>query len=97
MAFGSKSLTECLKIYAQIEKELLAIVYGCEMFHQYVYGKTVQVDTDHKPPEIIFKKSLQNALPRLQRMLMRFTCQLQAWQRVVHSRHAEPSLPKRTI
>ncbi|RXN16535.1 dynein heavy chain axonemal [Labeo rohita] len=71
VAFGSRSLTECQKRYAQIEKELLAIVYGCEKFHQYVYGKTVQVETDHKPLETVFKKSLQKAPPRLQRMLMR--------------------------
>ncbi len=71
VAFGSRSLTECQKRYAQIEKELLAIVYGCEKFHQYIYGKTVQMETDHKPLETIFKKSLQKAPPRLQRMLMR--------------------------
>ncbi len=57
VAFGSRSLTECQKRYAQIEKELLAIVYGCEKFHQYVYGKTVQVETDHKPLETVFKKA----------------------------------------
>lgn len=80
LAFGSRSLTECEKRYAQIEKELLAIVYACEKFHQYVYGKTVDVETDHKPLETIFKKSLQKAPPRLHRMLMRLQlydlCQL---------------------
>ncbi len=70
VAFGSRSLTECQKRYAQIEKELLAIVYGCEKFHKYIYGKTVQMETDHKPLETIFKKSLQKVPPRLQRMLM---------------------------
>lgn len=71
VAYGSRSLTDCEKRYAQIEKELLAIVYGCEKFNQYVYGKTVQVETDHKPLETVFKKALQKAPLRLQRMLMR--------------------------
>lgn len=70
VAYGSRPLTDCQKRYAQIEKELLAIVYGCEKFKQYVYGKTVHVETDHKPLETVFKKSLQKAPPRLQRMLM---------------------------
>lgn len=71
VAFGSRSLTECQKRYAQIEKELLAIVFGCEKFNQYIYGKSVHVESDHKPLETVFKKSLQKAPPRLQRMLMR--------------------------
>lgn len=70
VAYGSRALTDCQRRYAQIEKELLAIVYGCEMFKQYVYGKTVHVETDHKPLETVFKKSLQKVPPRLQRMLM---------------------------
>lgn len=40
VAYGSRSLTDTQKRYAQIEKELLAIVYGCEKFKQYLYGKT---------------------------------------------------------
>ena len=58
--------------YAQIEKELLAIVFGVEKFHSYVYGKSDDVvESDHKPLETIFKKPLSLAPPRLQRMLLR--------------------------
>lgn len=56
VAYGSRALTDCHFRYAQIEKELLAIVYGCEMFHQYVYSREVQVESDHKPLESILKK-----------------------------------------
>ena len=69
--YASRSLTSAEKNYAQIEKELLAIVYGCTKFHQYVSGKKVNVQTDHKPLEALFKKSLFQAPQRLQRMMLR--------------------------
>lgn len=71
VAYGSRALTDCEKNYAQIEKELLAIVHGCEKFHQYLYGRCIQVESDHKPLEIIFKKPLHKAPSRLQKMMMR--------------------------
>ena len=39
IAFASKSLTDTEKRYANIERELLACVFGSEQFHTYVYGK----------------------------------------------------------
>lgn len=36
IAFLSRSLTEAHQNYAQIEKEMLAIVHGCTKFHDYV-------------------------------------------------------------
>jgi hypothetical protein len=42
--------------YTQIEKELLAVVFACNRFHQYIYGKTITVESDHKPLETILKK-----------------------------------------
>lgn len=39
VAYASKSLTDTQKRWAQIEKELFAIWFGCENFHQYVYGQ----------------------------------------------------------
>ena len=69
--YSSKALTPTQERYAQIEKELLAIVFGLERFHQYVYGTEITVNTDHKPLEAIAKKALYKAPPRIQRLLLR--------------------------
>ena len=70
VAFASRTLTSAETRYAQIEKELLAIVFACEHFYLYVYGRyRVRVHTDHKPLETI--EPLYSAPKRLQRMLLR--------------------------
>ena len=57
--------------YAQIEKELLAIVFACEKFENYIYGKHTVIQSDHKPLEAIFRKQISATSLRLQRMLPR--------------------------
>ena len=70
--YASRAMTPTEQNYAQIEKELLAIVFGMERFHTYVYAQRVTVETDHKPLiSIAMKKSLSAAPKRLQRMLLR--------------------------
>ena len=71
IAYASRALTTTETNYAQIEKELLAIVFGVERFHQYTYGRKVIVDSDHKPLETIFGRPLASAPRRLQKMFMR--------------------------
>lgn len=71
VAFCSRALTPTEKGYAQIEKECLAILFGMEKFHQYTYGRNVEVHSDHKPLETITRKPLLDAHKRLQRMLLR--------------------------
>ena len=71
VAHASRALNNDEKNYAQIEKEMLAIVYGTNKFHQYIYGKIVIVETDHKPLESLFKKPLCKAPQRIQRMMLR--------------------------
>ena len=72
VAYASRALTQTESHYAQIEKELLAIVFACERFTDYIYGRaSVNIETDHKPLEIIFQKPLSQAPKRLQRMLLR--------------------------
>ena len=71
VAFASKRLTDTESRYANIERELLAVVFGCERFHTYVYGKEFQIESDHKPLENIQNKNIAQTPPRLQRMLLR--------------------------
>ena len=71
VAFASKRLTDTESRYANIERELLAVAFGCERFHRYVYRKEFQIESDHKPLENIQNKNIAKALPRLQRMLLR--------------------------
>ena len=71
LAFASRALSDAETRYAQIEKELLSVVFGLERFHQYTYGRRITVQTDHKPLESIVKKPLHMAPKRLQRLLLR--------------------------
>lgn len=48
VSFASRSLTEAEQKWAQIEKELMAICFGFQKFHDLVYGRRVTVKTDHK-------------------------------------------------
>ena len=52
--------------YANIEREMLAYVFGAERFHTYVFGKPFTIETDHKPLECIINKALTAAPARLQ-------------------------------
>ena len=89
VAYASKALTKTEEHYAQIEKELLAICFACQKFRQYIIGQEVQIETDHKPLEIILRKPLHEAPLRLQRMMLR----LQPFQlEVVYRRGTEMAL-----
>ena len=77
VAFASKALTETEYRYSNIEREMLGIVFGLERFHHYVFGRSVLVETDHKPLESIEQKNLHVAPPRLARML--YHCEIRPW------------------
>ena len=72
VSFASRALTQTATRYAQIEKELLAVVFSCEKFDKYIFGcNVIHVETDHKHLEAIFNKSLCDAPARMQQMLLR--------------------------
>ncbi|PFX28377.1 Retrovirus-related Pol polyprotein [Stylophora pistillata] len=72
VAYASKALTPSQENYAQMEKEVLTIVFGCELFHDYLYGqREITVQSDHKPLEAILKKPIHQAPLRLQRLILR--------------------------
>ena len=66
----SKSLMDMETRYANIERELLAVVFACQHFSTYLLGGNFVVESNHKPLEMIATKNLANAPPHLQRMLL---------------------------
>ena len=63
IAYPSKSLTDTETRYANIERELLAIVFTCQQFNTYVLGRPFTVESDHKPLEIYIRRALRVPLP----------------------------------
>lgn len=68
LAYASRPLSKTECRYAQIEKELLAIVFATRRFHHYVYGTKITVQSDHKPLVSIQHKDFDKMSPRLQLM-----------------------------
>lgn len=70
ISYASKSLSDVEKRYAQTEKEALALVWATERFHFYLYGRTFELITDHKPLETIFGPKSKPCL-RIERWVLR--------------------------
>jgi hypothetical protein len=68
IAYASRSLTPTEMRYTQIEKELLAVLFACS--NDYIYGKHIQIETDHQPLVTILSKPLHTAPARLERMML---------------------------
>ena len=68
VAFASKALTDSR--YANIEREMLAAVFGAERFHTYIYGQSFMIKSDHKPLESISQKNLADTPVQLQCMML---------------------------
>ena len=69
-------MTPAEQRYAQIEKELLAVVFACSKFKDYILGTEFSIETDHQPLVTILSKPIHAASSRLQRMMLqlqRFT------------------------
>ena len=72
VAFASRTMTETERRYSQIEKESLALMFGCTRFDHHLHGReNIAAVTDHKPLEkTTLAKSINSAPKRLQRMML---------------------------
>ena len=60
IGFASRFLSDTEKKYAINELELLAVVWGLEHFRLYIYGKPIELLTDHQALEPIIKRNRSN-------------------------------------
>lgn len=70
---ASRKLTACECNYAQIEKEMLALVYAAEKMKSFSYGMpNVKFQTDHQPLVSIFQKPVHKITnDRLKKMRLK--------------------------
>lgn len=70
ISYASRNLTQVERRYSQTEKEALGLVWACERFNLYIFGREFELETDHKPLECIYgKKSRPSA--RIERWVLR--------------------------
>ena len=69
--FANKALTETQRGYIAIEIKSLAVAWAVEKFHHFLYGCYFTLETDQKPLKAILSRSLNQATPRLQCILIR--------------------------
>jgi len=59
IAYASRTLSSSERNYAQLEKEVLSLVFGIQKFHSFLYGRKFTLYTDHKPLTIILNPKIQ--------------------------------------
>ena len=70
IAYASRNLSDVERRYCQTEKEALALVWACERFNLYIFGRRFELETDHKPLECIYGKTSKTSA-RIERWVLR--------------------------
>ena len=71
VAYASHTLSQPERNYSQLEKEALALIFGTKRFHNYIYGRSFILYTDHKP--------LQGLLNELKAIPTLASARIQRW------------------
>lgn len=49
VSFASRTMSQAEANYSQLDKEAAAIMFGLKRFHLFLYGRSFEIHTDHKP------------------------------------------------
>ena len=72
VSFMLRTMSPTETRYAQIEKKALALTWVCERSWEYIVGKSISGETDHKPlVPLLSTHTLDQLPPRIQRFRMR--------------------------
>ena len=77
VAYTSRAMSDTEQRYSQIKKEALSLVWACEKFSDFIIGRPLYLETDHKPLVPLLSKTYLDHLPprivRFRLRLMQFT------------------------
>ena len=73
--YASRALSKQERKYSQTEREALGVVWGCERFHLFLYGKPFTILTDHQPLKVLYSPTGKPS-PRI----LRWTLRLQSYE-----------------
>lgn len=77
VACSSRTMNKHEINYSQTEKEMLAIYFGAQKYHRFIYREKVDVQTDHKPIIAIMNKPITKIgsvkLQRLRLKLLKYS------------------------
>ena len=79
VAYASRTLIVAEKNYSQLEKEGLAIIFGINKFHNYLYGRHFSIESDHQPLSYFFNEKKGTSLTASSR-IQRWALTLSAYQ-----------------
>ena len=82
VAFASRSLSPVERKYSQLDKEGLAIIFGVKRFHQYLFGRTFTIYSDHKPLQHLFGR-LKAIPPIASARIQRWALTLSAYDYII--------------
>ena len=72
VVYASQGMSDTEQRYSQIEKEALSLVWACEKFSDYIIGRAIHLETDHKPlVPLLSKTHLDRLPPRIVRFRLR--------------------------
>ncbi|KAI5726039.1 hypothetical protein M8J77_023179 [Diaphorina citri] len=70
--FCSRTLAGAEQHYANIEREALAITWACTRLEEFILGKDITIETDHKPLlQLLQTTQISELTPRIQRFRLR--------------------------
>ena len=82
IAYTSRTLSSAEKNYSQLEREALSIIFSVKRFHQYLYGHSFTLYSDHKPLEHLHNETRQ-VPPMASSRIQRWALTLSAYKYII--------------
>ncbi len=82
ISFMSITLTPAERNYSHLDKEGLAVIFGIQHFHKYLFGRKFTICTDHRPLLSLFSK--RKAVPQIvSPRIQRWAVMMQAYEYII--------------